>query len=73
MVVVEAVDELLAMDVALVLRPTVPQGYVGIDDEETVAVLAIHVWSFSHVTRVTFAGPSLRSRTPRQQPDGVSM
>ncbi len=41
-IVVEAVDELLAVDVALVLRSGVPQGNVGVDDEVAVAVLAIH-------------------------------
>ena len=45
MVVVEAVDELLAVDVALVLRPRVPQGDVGVDDEVAVAVLAVHAVS----------------------------
>src|SRR3712207_9408320 len=33
-VVVEAVDELLAVDVALVLRPRVPQGDVGVHRSE---------------------------------------
>ena len=42
MVVVEAVDELLAVDVALVLWPGVPQGDVGVDDEVAVVVLAVH-------------------------------
>jgi hypothetical protein len=41
-VVVEAVDELLAVNVALVLRPGVPQGYVGVDDEIAVVVLLVH-------------------------------
>ena len=41
-VVVEAVDELLAVDVALVLRPGVPQGDVGVDDEVAGVVLAVH-------------------------------
>ena len=41
-VVVEAVDELLAVDVALVLRPRVPQGDVGVDDEVAGVVLAVH-------------------------------
>jgi hypothetical protein len=42
-VVVEAVDELLAVDVALILGPGIPQSDVGVDDEVAVAVLAVHV------------------------------
>jgi hypothetical protein len=41
-VVVEAVDELLAVDVALILWSGVPQGYVSVDDEIAVVVLLIH-------------------------------
>ena len=41
-VVVEAVDELLAVDVALVLRSRVPQGDMGVDDEVAGVVLAVH-------------------------------
>ncbi len=41
-VVVEAVDELLAVDVALVLGPGIPQRDVGVDDEVAVVVLAVH-------------------------------
>ena len=42
MVVVEAVDELLAVDVAQILRAGVPQGDMGVDDEEAVVVFLIH-------------------------------
>ena len=42
-VVVEAVDELLAVDVPDVLRTGVPQRHVGVDDEVAFAVLAVHV------------------------------
>ena len=42
-VVVEAVDELLAVDVALVLRASVPQGDVGVHDVVALAVLAVHL------------------------------
>ena len=41
-VVVEAVDELLAVLAAQVLRPCVPQGDVGVDDEVALAVLGVH-------------------------------
>ena len=43
MVVVEAVDELLAVDVALVLRARVPERHVRVHDEVVFAVLAVHV------------------------------
>ena len=52
-VVVEAVDELLAVDVALVLRARVPQGDVGVDDEVAGVVLAVHEWASSMPKRVT--------------------
>ena len=44
-VVVEAVDELLAVDVALVLGAGVPQRDVRVDDEVVLAVLAVHAVS----------------------------
>jgi hypothetical protein len=53
-VVVEAVDELLAVHVPLVLRSRVPQGDVGVDDEVVLAVLAVHLRPpCSAVTAVT--------------------
>ena len=57
-VVVEAVDELLAVDVALVLRPRVPQGDVGVDDEVAgVVLLYMRVAPpFSRVMAVTTCG-----------------
>ena len=58
-VVVEAVDELLAVDVALVLRTGVPEGDVGVDDEVAGVVLAVHELSPSErqsVTAVTTCG-----------------
>src|SRR5882757_8317580 len=41
-IVVEAVDELLAVDVALILRTGVPESDVGIDDEVLLAILLVH-------------------------------
>lgn len=41
-VVVEAVDELLAVDVGLVLRPGVPERDVRVHDEVAFAVLGVH-------------------------------
>ena len=53
MIVVEAVDELLAVDVPDVLRSCVPQRHMGVDDEVALAVLAVHVRLRSSVTAVT--------------------
>ena len=41
-VVVEAVDELFAVDVAVIGFPSVPEVDVGIDDEVFFAVLLVH-------------------------------
>ena len=53
MVVVEAVDELLAVDVALVLGAGVPERDVGVDDEVALAVLGVHERLRFPVTGVT--------------------
>jgi len=42
-VVVEAINELLTLDVPLVLRPGVPQCDVRVDDEVVLAVFAVHI------------------------------
>jgi nitrogen regulatory protein PII len=51
-VVVEAIDELLAVDIALVFRSRVPQGDVGVNDEIVFAVFAVHVLGLLPATAV---------------------
>ena len=56
-VVVEAVDELLAVDVALVLRACVPERDVRIDDEVVLAVLRVHRGGSSRATALALLVP----------------
>ena len=74
MVVVEAVDELLAVDVALVLRPRVPQGDVRVDDEVALAVLAVHGGPPDWPRVMAVSRPGSEIRTPRaSSPSGSAV
>jgi hypothetical protein len=74
-VVVEAVDELLAVDVALVLRPRVPQGDVGVHDVVLLAVLAVHLRPPSARCESGHAPwpTTLGTRPPAVEPVAVSL